>query len=263
MFQILNEEYVITPAVHGMTAAILSGAVTLSGTPGTGEYASIIADQRHVYSRVGASASAILTAIAADAVAQYPSVSAVGNTITFPTSRLVCRIGAPATVGSVTHRQKHQFFVTVWTPNPTMRDTLAAAIDVAFKEVNHLTMPDTSLAVLCYDHANQIDEKSTVSIYRRDLVYSVEYATLQIYQAFEVTSVSPTIDGGGDGILTPVPRGARHCRSLAGAGRPRRQAGQPALRIVGRPAAARRHCPRGRHESESPAARRDHLGARP
>ena len=34
-------------------------------------------------------------------------------------------------------------------------------------------------------------------------------------------------------------------------------------RAVGRPAAARRHCPRGRDESESAAARRDHLGARP
>ena len=56
---------------------------------------------------------------------------------------------------------------------------------------------------------------------------------------------------------------ARHRRSLARSGRPRRQAGEPPLRIVGRPAAARRHCACGRHESESAATRRDHFGARP
>ena len=41
------------------------------------------------------------------------------------------------------------------------------------------------------------------------------------------------------------------------------KAGQPALRIVGRPTAACWHCACGRHESESAAARRDHFRARP
>ena len=69
--------------------------------------------------------------------------------------------------------------------------------------------------------------------------------------------------GPAQGAQAEQGRGGRHRRSLAGARRPRRQARQPALRIVRRSAAARRHCARGRHESESAAARRDHFGARP
>ena len=199
VFQVLDEFYTLVPAVHGLSASIAGGTVTLAGTPGTGEYATIIADQRHAYSRVGASIAAILSAIEADAIGDYPSVSVNGDAITFPTTRLVVHIGAPATIGKVTHRQKQQFMVTVWAPNPAQRTILASAIDVAFKSFNRLTMPDTSQAILVHDHTNQIDRLETASIYRRDLVSTVEYATLMQYQAWEVTSFSPTID--------PIPAG--------------------------------------------------------
>ena len=192
VFQILDEDYIIVPAVHGMTASVVMGGTgataTLSGTPGMGEYASIVADGRWVYSHTGASVSAILASIKSDAAANYSGVSVSGNSISFPTDRIVCRIGAPATIGHVTHRQKQQFMVTVWAPNPAQRDTLAQAIDVSFKSVNRLTMPDTSQAVLVYSHTNEIDERSKANIYRRDLVYTVEYATLETYTAWEVTS---------------------------------------------------------------------------
>lgn len=195
VFQVLDEQYVLVPAVHGMTAAINGAMVTFNGQPGTGEYGSIVVDGRHAYSRVGASATAIVQAIAIDAAPNY-AVTVSGNTITFPTDRLIARIGAPATMGSVTHRQKQQFIITVWSPNPVVRDALAVAIDVSFKTVKRLTMPDTSQAILVYDHTRQFDEKSAVSIYRRDLVYTVEYATLRTFTAWEVTSVNPTIDNG-------------------------------------------------------------------
>ena len=196
VFQVLDEFYVISPPTYGLAASISGDTVTLSGTPGTGEYASIVADGLYCYSRVGASANAILTAIAADAAANYSGVSVSGNSITFPTSRLVCHLGAPGTMGKVTHRQKDSVIISIWAPTNALRNTIAMAVDVAFKAVNHLTFPDTSQGVLAYSNHRQMDTLESANIYRRDLIYTVEYATLLKFQAWTVTSVDPTIDVG-------------------------------------------------------------------
>jgi len=196
VFQVLDETYVITPAVHGLSASISGDTVTLVGTPGSGEYASIVADERFAYSRVGADIPTILNAIAADAAANYQGVVVSGDSITFPTTRLVCNIGAPATAGKVTHRQRDAIFITVWAPTPALRNLLAESIDVALKAVNRLTFPDTSQGLLVASHQNQLDDRQTASIYRRDLVFTVEYATLATFQVFEVTTFNPTFDVG-------------------------------------------------------------------
>jgi hypothetical protein len=202
VFQVLDEFYVVAPAVHGMTASIAvaaggaSATVTLSGAPGAGEFCTIIADGRHAYSEAGASAAAIVAALASAAAANYPSVSASGNSITFPTTRLVANIGAPATLGKATHRQKDNFALTVWAPTPSLRDTVAAAIDVSLKKTNRVTFPDTSQGVLAFSHPRQIDDRSAASEFRRDLVYSMEYATLDLFPGVQITSVVATLDTG-------------------------------------------------------------------
>lgn len=216
-FQVQNEDYLIVPPVHGMTiTSIASGAVSVMGAPSAGEYLTIIADGRHAYSRSGADLPTILNLIAADAVATYPSVSvfaiggpdlplwqnATGGGIQFPTDRLKAHLGAPATKGRATHRQRAGVMVTVWAPNNADRNTLAKAIDVALKQVNRLTFPDTSQGLLVAQSFVQEDRLEPASIYRRDLVFSVEYATLEEYQAFEVTSFTLTISAGADSTYT-------------------------------------------------------------
>ncbi len=208
VFQVLNEAYVIKPAVHGLTALIVdvqAGAtVTLAGTPGAGEYATIIANTKYAFSATGISANSILTQIAGQAAASFPTVSVVGNTIFFPTTRIFCNIGAPATEGWATHRQRDPVWVTVWAPNNTIRNMLASAINMALSAVIHLTFPDTSQGVMIPSHTTQLDIKETVNIYRRDLCFTVEYATLQEFTAYQVTSFGLTItDPYGDSV-TPV-----------------------------------------------------------
>ena len=190
--------YIVTPAVHGLTAAVSGQTVTLSGTPGAGEFASIIVNKTNSYSHTGASAAAILAAIASDAAAAFPGVSAAGNAITWPSTvhSLVCRIGATATAGRVTHRQKAMIRVTVWASTPGVRDTLAAAVDVALKQVNRLTMPDGTQAIMAADHSMQVDERQTALIYRRDMIFNVEYATTLQYPVVEITTFGMNLDLG-------------------------------------------------------------------
>lgn len=202
-FQILDESHVIVPAIHGMSATLTlsasAGTVTIAGAPGPGEYLTIIADGKHAYSRVGYTLADVLAALLSDASTDYGGVTTTSNSITLPTTRIAAHIGSPATMGKVTHRQKEMMNVTVWAPSPQARNAVAAAIDVALKATNRLIMPDTSQAILTFSHTHQTDGDETKSIYRRDLVFAVEYATLETFQAFEVTSFNPTYDGGTPG----------------------------------------------------------------
>lgn len=193
--QVLNETYVITPPAYGLSVSISGDSVTLSGAPGAGEFCTIVVNNRFAYSRSGSSIAAILSAIASDAGANFSSgVSVSGNTITFPTSELVVHLGAPGLAGKATHRQRDSVMITVWAPTPAHRNALAQAIDVALKAQNHLTFADTSMGVLTFSHHHQIDDSEKVSCYRRDLVYFVEYATLETFTVYPITSFNPTID---------------------------------------------------------------------
>src|SRR6185437_5999618 len=180
VFQVLNESYVIVPPVHGLTVTQPNpGQVQVDGTPSTGEYLTIIANGKFTYSTVGATTAAILASIAAAASAQFPAVSVLGDTIDFgPTARLQALSGAPATIGKATHRQRAGVMITVWAPNNALRNTIAQAIDVAFKAVNRLAFPDTSQGLLVAERFEQLDRYEGASIYRRDLCFTCEYATL-------------------------------------------------------------------------------------
>lgn len=211
VFQILDKDYMVVPPVHGMTiSSIANSAVNVMGAPSPGEYLTIIVDGKHSYSRYGTDLPTILNLIAADAVVDYPGVSvfalggsslpfwtgATGGGIQFPTDRIQAHIGAPATRGKVTHRQRIQVAVTAWAADPADRDIISAAVDAAIKAVNRLTFPDSSQGLLFAARSVQVDKDQSTSVYRRDLIFSIEYATLQLYQAFEITSFTVSESAG-------------------------------------------------------------------
>ena len=222
VFQILNEDYLVVPPVHGMAIVSVSdGVVTVTGSPTPGEYLTIIAD-RNVFSQTGPDLPTIINLIAAQAAPIYGDLTVFQSSgpgpgllmppatsfgLQFPTVNLKARLGAPATKGRVTHRQRPTIMISVWSPNNADRNTIAIAIDVALKQVNRLTFPDTSQGQLFASGFSQIDELEPASVFRRDLFFTCEYATLETYQAFEVTSFNLTIGpivGGGEADQTFV-----------------------------------------------------------
>ena len=189
-----NEQYTIKAPTPGMTAVVSNTSVTLTGTPVTGEYASITVNKQNTYSASGPTVSAILAGIASQAGGM---VSVSGNTITFPnTNLLTCQIGAPGVAGFVTHRQRQPIQITVWAPNPPMRNVLASAVGNALRQSVRITFPDTSQGLLVFSHETQTDEQERASIYRRDMIFNVDYATLETYAVNEITSFGATFDDG-------------------------------------------------------------------
>lgn len=190
-FQVLDKPYEIVPPAYGLTPSVADGTLTLAGTPSQGEFVTLNVENRRVYSRGGATAADICAALLPDVQVDYPSASANGATLTIPgVESIIVRQGAPATMGQVTHRQRHTIIVSVWAPTPALRSSLGASIDAALKTSLRITLPDTSQAIMVYDRTLQSDNFETMTVYRRDLYYSVEYATLETWTAYVVTSVT-------------------------------------------------------------------------
>jgi hypothetical protein len=76
-------------------------------------------------------------------------------------------------------RQTRKFQITIWANCFDHRDPLAAAIDAGLAAVSRLTMPDGTGGVLTYVNSMQSDDQQKAGIYRRDLIYAVNYATIQ------------------------------------------------------------------------------------
>lgn len=202
-YQIQDQTYTISPAAINLAVTITGPAVTVSGggtvvnvsgQPATGEYLTLVCDKSHVYSRSGSTAAAIISALLTDVQADYPAATATSSSITVPVNAyLEVRQGGVATLGKVIHRQRHAIMVSVWAPNDAVRTAAASAADIALKENIKIAMPDTSQCILRYLRTMSSDQQEKAMIYRRDLIYDVEFATVQQFPGYVITSTKTSI----------------------------------------------------------------------
>jgi hypothetical protein len=195
VYQQQDNTYVITPPAITSTFTLVGNVITVSGQIAPGEYLTLVIDDAVVCSQSGANAGAMIPALAAQAVAAGYAASSTPTTLTIPFGHsLVVRQGGTAVLGKVTHRQRQPVMVSVWSPTQAVRATLASAIDNALKQKIKVTMPDTSQALVIYSRTNVLDDRQSTAIYRRDLIYDVEYATVFQFPGYVVTSVNTTIN---------------------------------------------------------------------
>ena len=202
VYQILDETYVISPAAIASAFEVSGNTITVSGQIAAGEFLTLVIDDAAVCSQSGANAAAMLAALAAEAQSKGYAASATSTTLTVSAGHsLVVRQGGRAVMGKVTHRQRQSVMVTVWAPTHALRTTLAAAIDNWIKRANKVAMPDTSQAVVTYSRTNVIDEQQSATIYRRDLIYDVEYATVEQFPGYTITSTQVSIAKPGNAAI--------------------------------------------------------------
>jgi len=116
--------------------------------------------------------------------------------ITLPagTSVQAARVGTTGTVTTEWERQEELFMVTVWAPDSTTRATIGSAIKTALAPVTFLTMVDGFGARIQYKSSRLSDENQNATIYRRDLNYTIEYATTVTKQVATVVAVKTTFE---------------------------------------------------------------------
>lgn len=206
VYQILDATYIITPPTIDLGILLVGQILTVTGTGAAGEFLTVVADNEYIFSvsASGQTAAQVMSALLVLAQVQYPNAYIAGSTIVIPALfSLEARQGGTATLGKVTHRQCQEVMVTVWAPDHNTRSVLAAAIDNAIKQSIIVTLPDTSDMKIVYARTMVSDEHENVTAYRRDLIYDCEYATLELFAGYTVTSVSTTITAGEYAGATP------------------------------------------------------------
>lgn len=93
------------------------------------------------------------------------------------------------------HRQIKDFQITVWAPVPGLRESIGSAIDAALSEQCHIDLNDGAPAQLLYARQFDSDRSENWHVYRRDLIFSVNYATTHTITAPEVTKTVVTLNG--------------------------------------------------------------------
>ena len=115
-----------------------------------------------------------------------------------PSVGIHARVGAFGNVIREIKRQKRGFQMTFWCPTPALRDTIVPPCDVALSALTYLALPDGTAGRIIYQKSVSSDRTEKQGLYRRDLIYSVEYGTTQTQSAPRVAAQKFTLSGGLD-----------------------------------------------------------------
>jgi hypothetical protein len=200
-------EYTVTTAVTPALTVSFSGeSVTFAGTASLGQIAGVLADQVAVVHRTAAGDTPeLVAAILAADLRTFRIADVAGATITVPGVRLLLgRVVADQSARMEVRRQLQGFRVTCWCPDPATRDACASTIDAALAAQTFITLPDGTGGRLRFAASTVFDQSQDAALYRRDLLYTVDYATT-------LTTTLPALIFGN---ITIAPNGADVVRSL-------------------------------------------------
>lgn len=164
-----------------LRAEISAETVGFSGRADVGQIAGILVDGRVNVIRTEASDTPELVAARLGALIRaYRPVQVIGALLGLPGAvQLVARVVADQPAIRELRRQTQSFRVACFCPSPALRDSTAAAVDTALARQRFLPLPDGGAARLLFAGGASLDEGGNAGLFRRDLIYSAEYATTE------------------------------------------------------------------------------------
>ena len=171
-------ERVPSPLVT-MTARVSGATVTFGGRACCPLNAAVVVNGRAFVHPLQATdtPTSVATALSALVSAQF-TASSSGPVLTVPSAiTLVARLGTVDTIVQEVKRQKRPFRITAWCDGPEARDRVSGLLDAALAGINDIALTDGTSGRLRYVRTLPLDSAQKSMLYRRDLVYSVEYGT--------------------------------------------------------------------------------------
>lgn len=134
--------------------------------------------------------TSIATALTTLIAAGIAGTSNAGTVITLPDSARITavRVGTNGTMIRELRRQERLFQIIVWADTPEHRDAVIQPVDVVLAATQFLTLADQTAARVIYKGSPVTDEFQKEKLYRRDLFYTVEYATTQTTTAVQIVT---------------------------------------------------------------------------
>lgn len=150
--------------------------------------------------------ASIATALAALLAVDLAGTASNGAIITLPDTAAIeaARVGTTGTAIREIRRQERVFQISVWSDTPAHRDAVIQPVDIALADTQFLTLADGTAARLIYRNSPVTDNNQKAKLYRRDLMYSVEYATTQTASEYQITALQETVVNQPDGATTPI-----------------------------------------------------------
>lgn len=132
--------------------------------------------------------------------------TSAGAVITLPAGvRLgAVRIGVTGTSVLEIARQQKLFQITVWADSPHNRTAIAKVIDPALKSLTFINLPDYTAGRIRYATNRESDNAEKQNVYRRDLMFNVEYATTLLETNTTITQEQLNISVEAGGAPPPV-----------------------------------------------------------
>lgn len=183
-----NDGWIGTGAPPGMVATSFGQTVTFAGTAGSGQLAGLLIDGiPYVYRSVDGDTTVQVAANLAALVSADIPASSSGAAVSIPTaSTVIGRTSAQVSLWMEIRRQRQSFSVMFWCPTPQLRDQVVALVDLNLAGIRFLALPDGSDGRLIFSDTVSQDQNQNAGIYRRDLIYHVEYATTQTMTTAEM-----------------------------------------------------------------------------
>lgn len=185
------------PATPTLTVTTAGNSATFSGTAAAGQLAGLlVAGQSYAYRCQTGDTPALVAAALCAAIRTNRPALLSATTITVPgVSTLIARTAADTAMTQELRRQAQQFRISAWCPTPALRDATITAIDPVLAATAFLTLPDGSGARLRYASTANFDNLQDAALYRRDLIYDVEFPTTQSTMQPEMLFGSLGLDG--------------------------------------------------------------------
>lgn len=165
--------------VPGLTLTVAGTTVTIAGSAEPGQVAGLLADGVAVVHRTEAGDTPqAVAAVLGAYLREHRPVTVAGTMLVVPgAATLVGRVVADQLAQRETRRQRQVFRVTCWCPDPETRDLAGAAVDAALSSQAFIGLPDGTMGQIRFVSSVLLDQSQNAALYRRDLLFSVEYAT--------------------------------------------------------------------------------------
>ncbi len=176
----LGEACEVLPAAPlGLSVTVAGRSATVAGEAREGQVAGLLVDGMAVVHRIarGDTPEMVAAVLAAYLRTRF-IVTVDGATLTVAgQGPMLGRVVADRTIRRQTRRQRHLFRLTAWCPDPALRDRVAAVLDGVLSGMDFIDLPDGGAGRLLFRGAAVQDQGRRVRLFRRDLLYAVDYAT--------------------------------------------------------------------------------------
>jgi hypothetical protein len=200
------EYQVTTPVVAELSITVAGETATVSGAAAPNQLAGLLADDVPVvYRTVAGDTPSLVAAILAAALRPTRVTILSGATVTVPgVARLIGRVVSDQPARMETRRQQQGFRLSFWCPDHATRDACASVVDAALAAQTFIALPDGTAGRLRFQASTVLDHGQDARLYRRDLVYTVEYATTLATSLPSMLFGDATIAPNGGAIVSDL-----------------------------------------------------------